>query len=129
MVTRLTDFTLWLYGIAIILLVFNLTIFIVWNFESRAYKDRRFRPVCFHMLGLICAFIYMFSINFWVRLYRYTDHARYDEILGSSLWAWKTLPVIGLLLWSSIKLGRWFYLSMRLKYHCKKGIKSNQRKE
>ncbi len=125
---RGVDLAYWHYLFAIVLLGYNFIIYLAWNYVSKSYKDKRFRPVCLNVIFLILAFMYVFSWNLYVRHFRYTDFEKYNAILESQFWQWKMLPVLLLFLLSTVRLTRWVVVTIKLYYRRKQvGKKFEQR--
>ena len=125
---RGVDLAYWHYLFATVLLGYNLIIYLAWNYVSKSYKDKRFRPVCLNVIFLILAFMYVFSWNLYVRHFRYTDFEKYNAILESQFWQWKMLPVLLLFFLSTVRLTRWVVVTIKLYYRRKQvGKKFEQR--
>jgi len=100
-----TDIALCHYAIGVILLVYNLTFYTIWNFVSKNHKDKRYRAVCINVMSLILAFIYSFSLGFYAR--SLPINIRMEYLDHSIFCAWRYTPVLLLFFISSVRLTKW----------------------
>lgn len=106
------DITIWQYSIGVILLIYNLILYISWNIVSKNYKSKKYRPVCINVVMLILAFIYSFTLGLYCRCLK--GSPEYLEFLNSTFWDWRYTPVIILFLLTSIRLTRWAYITIKI---------------
>lgn len=108
----MVDITIWQYSIGVILLTYNLILYITWNIYSKNYKDKKYRPVCINVVLLIIAFIYTMGLGLYCRCLMGTP--AYIEFLDSNFWHWRYTPVLILFLLTSIRLTRWAYITIKI---------------
>ena len=120
------DIAIWQYTVGVMLLIYNLILYTLWNFVSKNHRDKRYRAVCINVIMLIMAFIYSFSLGLYARNLRETSE--YEPFMTSQFWAWRYTPVLLLFLVSSIRLTKWAIITIKLYFlKKKKGEKFNGR--
>lgn len=108
------DITFCQYAIGVILLIYNLILYIIWNVALKNYQSTRYRGVCLHVVLLIIAFIYTISLALYARSLFNTPE--YDIFLNSQFWHWRYSPVLIFFFLSSIRLTRWAIITIKLNY-------------
>lgn len=103
-----------LYWAALILVVYNGICFVTWAIISRAYRDRRYRMACVNVVLLLVCFAYVLSLNIYARGLRISNRTGYDDFLSTPSWGVRYLPIIVLLVISSIRLTYWIVDTIRI---------------
>ena len=111
------DITIWQYSIGVILLIYNLTLYVAWSIRSGEFKDRRYRRASVTVVMLIVAFIYSMGMGLYARSMQIDVRM---EFLDSSFWHWRYTPVLIVFAMSSYRLTKWAIYTIRLCFFRKK---------
>ena len=107
------DLAYLMYWLALVVLVYNNILFLIWAVVSGAIKDRRYRVMVANLLLMGVGFGYVLALAVYARHLKHVEKYAYDAFLSSSTWGLRYAVVVALLLFISVRLTLWAWSALR----------------